>query len=110
MRATVEGRGIAHLIHFTRFENLNSILQHGIRPRQVLDAGGEEYIFNDELRLDGCLDAVSLSISFPNYKMFYPYRCQDYSINWAVLRLKSSILWDRIPGTDRIPEFRGHHT
>jgi hypothetical protein len=95
MRAAVEGREIERLIHFTRFENLNNILQHGIRPRQLLDASGEEYIFNDDLRLDGCLDAVSLSISFPNYKMFYPYRCQDYSKMWAVLRLSPSILWEK---------------
>lgn len=95
MRAAAESRGITQLVHFTRFDNLTSILHHGIKPRQLLDNDGQIYAFNDELRLDGCLNASSISISFPNYKMFYPYRCQDYSVMWAVLRLDPSILWEK---------------
>ncbi|EJV4018820.1 DUF4433 domain-containing protein, partial [Salmonella enterica] len=48
---------------------------------------------NDELRLDGHRDSTSLSIAFPNYRMFYRYRMDNPSIEWVVLGIHPSILW-----------------
>lgn len=95
MRASVGNLQISQLVHFTRLDNLENILRQGIRPREGLDAAGTEYIYNDGLRLDGCLNAVSLSISYPNYKMFYSYRCADHNVPWVVLRLRPDILWEK---------------
>jgi ssDNA thymidine ADP-ribosyltransferase, DarT len=49
--------------------------------------------FNDDLRLDEQPGAICLSISFPNYRMFYK-KSKDYQHDWVVLLLKPSILWE----------------
>lgn len=88
-------RGIKNLVHFTRLENLESILEHGLLPRNKLELWPKQKrpVFNDEIRYDQCLNATCVSISFPNYKMFYKYRKQN-SAKWAVLLLKPDVLWE----------------
>ena len=53
----------------------------------------ERPIFNDQERFDGHIEAVCLSISFPNYQMFYKLN-KDKLDDWGVLLLNSSILWE----------------
>jgi hypothetical protein len=67
-------RDIETLVHFTRVENLSSILQNGLLSRKALETSGQQFLFNDPDRIDGHKEAICLSISFPNYKMFYPIR------------------------------------
>lgn len=90
-----EAQGIQSLVHFTRAENLESIFKHGLAPREQVENNLMHYfpIFNDEQRLDGVRNSVCLTISFPNYKMFYKYRkkCQG---DWVVLILYSTILYE----------------
>ncbi|GAP98922.1 DarT ssDNA thymidine ADP-ribosyltransferase family protein [Leptolyngbya sp. NIES-2104] len=88
-------RGINTLIHFTRIQNLRSILQQGLLGRYLLEQLPVEHqpVFNDSKRLDGCRQAICLSISFPNYRMFYKYNHNNPS-NWVVLLLKASVLWE----------------
>ena len=86
-------RNIELLVHFTRYENLESILENGIVTRESLINLAQEYIVNDDMRLDGHPDSISLSISFPNYKMFYKYRMSEDAKGWVVLVLEPSILW-----------------
>jgi len=85
--------GIATVVHFTRVENLPSILTYGLLSRKTLDSMDIEYVFNDGQRIDRYYDAICTSISFPNYKMFYRYRINDPQ-NWAVLLLDVSLLWE----------------
>lgn len=80
-------RGIQYLVHFTRQENLPSITTYGLRSRQELNNLSVPFTFNDSHRLDGLLNSISLSITFPNYKMFYSYRMQNRSASWAVILL-----------------------
>jgi hypothetical protein len=40
MRASVENLQITQLVHFTQLDNLESILRHGIRPREDMDTAG----------------------------------------------------------------------
>ena len=86
---------IPYLVHFTNEKNLSSILEIGLQPKQ----NSEKYKFfpaiNDALRLDGHMDAISLSIGFPNSKMFYKYRKQSEEESWAVLVIDRSVLWKR---------------
>jgi hypothetical protein len=86
---------IVYLIHFTRIENLKRILQQGLINRKELSRlpESERPIFNDQERFDGHIEAVCLSISFPNYQMFYKLN-KDKPDDWVVLLLDSSILWD----------------
>jgi hypothetical protein len=97
--ATVEelakGRKIGSLVHFTRVENLAGILTHGLLPRTQYDAYGVAPVLTDELRLDSCLEASSLSIGFPNYKMFFYCQKSMPEAKWAVVVYKPNILWEK---------------
>ncbi len=83
------------LTHFTRASNLISILEHGLCPVDNARASGINPHTNDPLRLDGYPGAVSVSIAFPNYKMFYKYRRLNPGESWVVLLLAPSILWEK---------------
>jgi hypothetical protein len=91
-------RGIRKLFHFTRIENLSSILHLGLLGRKILREVSDiepsyHSTYNDEYRLDGHPEAVCLSIGFPNYKMFYKLSHKNQS-EWVVLVLEPYILWE----------------
>lgn len=95
IRRAAERRSIARLWHFTRRGNLPSILVHGLATRAEIDTGGISHAtVTDSQRLDNLRESVSLSISHPNYRMFYSYR-QAYGPagNWCVVGLDPSVLW-----------------
>lgn len=86
---------VPYLTHFTKTENLSSILKNGIFPVSRFDELDSTPATNDELRLDGHLEGISISVSFPNSQMFYKYRMADPEVRWSVLVLKPSILWKK---------------
>lgn len=87
-------RAIPYLVHFTPLSNLGSILTHGLRSRRRLAEC--TYTFTDDTRADGWLDWISLSVSFPNYKMFMAKRSQMKNVDgWAVILIKPDVLWER---------------
>ena len=67
----IEERNIESLFHFTPVDNLENILKYGLLSINNLNRLGIDYYYNDENRYDDRLDAISTSIEFPNYKMFY---------------------------------------
>lgn len=95
IRDFVEQRKIVHLVHFTRLDNLESILRNGLIGRDELDSLKKTYLFNDKYRYDNVANSNCLSVSFPNYKMFYSYQCQYPNADWVVIRLKPEILWKK---------------
>lgn len=95
IRAVAEELRIPHLVHFTRCENLDSILRYGIHSIASCDELGLEAIRNDRLRLDNQPNGISVSIAFPNYRMFYKYRQLEMQTDWAVLILSPEILWEK---------------
>ena len=88
-------KSISRLVHFTPINNLESILENGMLSRNSLDEQGLKYHYSDDIRLDGKLDYICNSISFPNYKMFFSKRKQNQNIQWAVLSIDSEILIDK---------------
>lgn len=52
---------------------------------------GVKLINNDKYRLDGKINGISLSISFPNSKMFYKYRISG-NRDWVVIIYDKQIL------------------
>ena len=100
LRQICDERGITTLLHFTRIENLSSILQKGLLGRSLLEESGQDFVWNDEQRLDAHKEAVCLSISFPNYRMFYSIREKKKETNeandsqWVILLLDTNILWE----------------
>lgn len=93
MQEAVRRRGVEYVLHFTRVENLPSILRDGIVPRRTLEVAGRRAVFNDQLRLDGCTEASCFSIGHPNYKMFFSLRSQDADSEWVVIVCGADILW-----------------
>lgn len=93
----VSNREIKYLFHFTNVKNLDSIITHGLLPKSHLAKNSIKAICNDALRLDGHDEAISLSISFPNYKMFYKYRKLNEATNeqWCVIILYSKVLFEK---------------
>ena len=84
---------IRNVIHFTRVENLESILENGLLSRSILDNSGLKYMSQDKYRLDGRIDAICLSISFPNWQLLHKQRKRsDHEDNWVVLELNPEIL------------------
>ena len=86
-------RGVSRLIHFTRAGNLISILRDGIKTRAKLEQDNKIFFASDSMRLDGLPNTVSLSIQFPNYKMFFQKRLQhdDYVIIEISLNVLSEV-------------------
>ncbi len=91
-----ERRHIQKVVHFTRSENLARILREGLLPRATLERKarkGRRFIAVDSARYDGHKHTVSVSISFPNYQMFYKVRQQTSDEKWVVLGLDHALLW-----------------
>lgn len=91
----VARRRITELVHFTHAGNLWSITTDGLLPVAELERKDADYFRNDNQRLDGHPNATSLSISFPNYRMFWKYRQDNPDVDWAVLILDPALLIDR---------------
>lgn len=94
MRQVVEEYEIKHVLHFTQATNLQSIFKYGLLPVSEHFQEGISAVTNDTLRLDFCHGATSVSLSYPNYKLFYRFR-QETSADWAVLFIKPDILWEK---------------
>ena len=91
MKKILERKNINHLYHFTKVDNLKNIFKHGLVPRSILDKEQIKSSYNDDFRYDNCIDAICMSIEFPNYKMFYKLR-QEKNADWVILCVDSSIL------------------
>lgn len=87
----LKDNNIEYLVHFTPVKNLKSILEHGICSNKYCNEHGIKYVPTDKNRYDGYTDFISLSVSFPNYKMFYKKR-QTMDEDFAVLLIDSSVL------------------
>lgn len=82
----LERRGIEEFVHFTSVKNLKSILKYGllsVAEQRKYHISAE---INDKQRLDNNLNGISLSVSFPNYKMFYKLNQGNYN-GWVILSL-----------------------
>lgn len=92
----VRQRDITRLFHFTHSDNLSSILENGLLSRSELDDenNGYDYDYNDEDRIDGHPNAICLSISYPNARMFWKYRNLKPG-DWVILEIEPSILWTK---------------
>ncbi|MCG9127837.1 DUF4433 domain-containing protein [Candidatus Poribacteria bacterium] len=72
-------------------------MEYGLLGRSILDGWGLKYKHNDKKRLDQCLEAICLSISFPNYELFYKFRqskSADQESEWVVLLIDVKVLWE----------------
>ena len=90
IKNSINKRGITHFIHFTNIVNIESILCSGLLTRAFMDEKEIRYSCNDLYRYDGLKNSVSLSVMFPNYKMFFKVRIENPNARWAVILLKAT--------------------
>lgn len=95
VKSEVQRRNIGRIVHFTKVENLPSILSNGLLSRDSLGSKNIQYQCNDEVRADYQTDASCMSICFPNYKMFYTYKTNEKDQKWAVLSFQPRLLWEK---------------
>jgi len=91
VQSIIKEKEIPFLVHFTNLKNLESIFKHGLVTRNQLDKLESKSETNDEYRLDGHEDSVSLSIAFPNCQMFYKIR-QSIDAQYCLLALDPDLL------------------
>ena len=84
----LEEKKINHIIHFTHVDNIKNILKFGLIPRIYLKEKIIKLqlnpIYSDSQRFDKREEVNCLSISFPNYKMFFKKSKSDQD-NWAII-------------------------
>ena len=85
---------IEEFVHFTSERNLLSILQRGVLSRKILQENSIPFEYNDAKRLDGMPDAISLSVTSPNYLMFYKYRVLKKRTYWVVIAFDAQKILD----------------
>ena len=94
IKEIVTRRKIEYLVHFTRIDNLNSILKNGLIPVSMQQKMKIPSIRNDDQRIDSKLDCTSCSIVFPNYKLFYTFREYKFpGSSWVVIVLDKDVLF-----------------
>ncbi|MCC4791198.1 DarT ssDNA thymidine ADP-ribosyltransferase family protein [Vibrio splendidus] len=93
VQAIINKRKIESLYHFSKIENLEAIVNQGLVPRARLKDG--DFEFTDVNRSDGFLNANCISVSFPQYRMFFIKRVQNPQQNWVVLELSPELILDK---------------
>lgn len=90
----IKERKIVELYHFTHLENLESILVNGLLSRNNIEDKNINALINDADRFDRHRDHVSISVSFPNYKLFYTFRNKISSLkdDWVVIGISPKLL------------------
>ena len=114
IRSVAERREVNFLLHFTQVQNLRGIVTHGILPRRDLLKPEYSAYASDRYRLDENDEAVSVSISRVNERMFVSKRHKSGHSDWVILVLSSEILWThncqfcwRNAATSEIRDHRG---
>ncbi len=89
----LEKRNITTLIHFTDKKNLNNILINGLLSVEALNNSGFNYCYNDNKRLDGQLNYISLSVTKPNIFLLKSFIKQQKIKNPFLIEIDASMLW-----------------
>jgi hypothetical protein len=70
IRSIAWNRDVEYLLHFTQFANLAGIVENGLLSRRELQGPEHQAYAIDQDRMDGNDEAVSVSISRINLRMF----------------------------------------
>ncbi len=87
-------RGITRLIHFTPKDNLNSIMENGIMSIDMMKKRNITYVCNDNIRLDGICDGISLSIQNPNNFLLNSFKKNYKDRKYVCLILNPALLYE----------------
>lgn len=87
----LHSRKVASLIHFSPICNLDSILKNGICSREYCETHNIKFQHSDEERFDNLKHLISLSISFPNYKMRFKKE-KEINQHFIIIEIDPSII------------------
>ena len=79
---------IEKLIHFTNVNNLESILEFGIIPRETLENDNIKFEHTDSERRENKKNCTSLSIEYPNFYML-SFKKRKHSAVYVILVLNA---------------------
>jgi hypothetical protein len=95
LRRWLEQRRIRKLVHFTPLQNVRSIIRYGLIPREYLELDVVQMVlgprFTDGRRRDGLPHFSCLSITSPNYRMFW-WKRKSIGGRWAVVEFDPRVL------------------
>lgn len=93
LRAFLKERRIDTLIHFTRLENLTSILTYGLLSRSAIenDIRVGRVRWNEPELPAAWRTMISFNVSYPNYRLFYQVQAQR-GFEWVVLVYDAALL------------------
>ncbi|MCW1361004.1 hypothetical protein OLQ22_08225 [Campylobacter jejuni] len=94
IKSFIESRKITKLVHFTNGKNIKSIDKYGILSVAELQKRGWFYSKNDEMRLDGLLDFISLSITDINHFVFDKFVNNGSLKDPHIVIISPRILWE----------------
>lgn len=110
IKEIIKEKEIKELVHFTNMKNLKSILDNGICSQEYMNREKILYVQNDFTRYDDEYDYISVSLSFPNYKMLYNKKNESKS-SYIILSLTPEILLEKeclfLPTNASHHKFRG---
>ncbi len=93
----LQSHSIRELVHFTPTLNVPNIFKYGLIPRDHLAEKAVQIvlnpIFTDDYRWDEIPQVNCISITDPNYKMFFRKRMEIRG-SWTVLKINPSVLLD----------------
>ena len=92
IKKIIQQRKIQNLIHFTRFENLESILRSGFISRKILIEKKFYFEPNDTGRLDCKDDATCFSIEFPNSFLLNTFKKKYPHSKWVIIILNINLI------------------
>lgn len=92
IKEIIKQRKIQNLTHFTKIENLESILTNGLLSRKYLDSNKIKHAFNDNERWDNKINATCLSIEFPNEFLLKKFKEKYINAKWVIILLDIKLL------------------
>ena len=84
----IKTRNITQLVHFTKKQNINSIIKNGLLSIEELKKRNLEYIYNDPERRDDWNYAISLSITNKNLFLFESFKKRQKLIDSDFVEIK----------------------
>ena len=92
IRDVLERRRIKRLYHFTRIENLQSILTHGLLSVTEMSQKKITRFNNDHRRYDGKKNCISLSVEYPNSDNLRRFMDDREGSKWIVLAIDPEVI------------------